>query len=235
MDVVLEVFDAFLFDRLYANVLPIHPSVSSFDPISTIAASWKGYTDNATFAQALTGSNDFAISNGWTFEPASSYFSVSPSEYAWQSRWARDNMWRQAVSLYIITWLFGLVIYFTCATLSYIFVFDKTTFNHPKYLKNQMRMEIRQTLESIPIMAIFTVPFFVAEVRGHSFIYDSAAAPGFNHPLLNWMGGWYNILQFPLFLMFTRTPPPLTPPTCHSYNPTKWLQDQRDQPPAVAA
>jgi lathosterol oxidase len=96
-----------------------------------------------------------------------------------------------------------LVIYFLCATLSYVFVFDKTTFQHPKYLKNQMRMEIRQTMESIPIMAIFTVPFFVAEVRGYSFIYDSATNPGFDHPFLSWFGNWYNYIQFPLFLMFT--------------------------------
>lgn len=99
--------------------------------------------------------------------------------------------------------LFGLVIYFTCATLSYIFVFDKETFKHPKYLNNQMSLEIKQTTQSIPIMAIFTVPFFVAEVRGHSYIYDSASSPGFNHWLLQIFGSAYNIIQLPLFLMFT--------------------------------
>ena len=42
-----------------------------------------------------------------------------------------------------------------------------------------MRLEIKQTLEAIPIMALFTVPFFVAEVRGLSFIYDSATNIGY--------------------------------------------------------
>jgi hypothetical protein len=48
---------------------------------------------------------------------------------------------------------FGALIYATFASLSYIFVFDKATFQHPKYLKNQIRMEIKQTLDAIPIMA----------------------------------------------------------------------------------
>jgi len=82
--------------------------------------------------------------------------------------------------------------------LSYTFVFDKNTFNHPKFLKNQIRLEIKQATDAIPIMAIFTVPFFVAEVRGYSKIYDTLPRDS------PWsMGGWYDVLQFPLFLVFT--------------------------------
>lgn len=99
--------------------------------------------------------------------------------------------------------LFGALIYATFASLSYIFVFDKATFQHPKYLKNQMRLEIRQTLEAIPVMAVFTVPFFVAEVNGFSFIYDSATNPEFTHPLLSIFGNAWNYIQFPVFLTFT--------------------------------
>jgi lathosterol oxidase len=110
------------------------------------------------------------------------------------SRWSRDDWWRQALSLYLITWLFGLMVYYICASLSYVFVFDKATFNHPKYLKNQIRQEIRQTNMSLPIMAIFTVPFFMLEVRGYSKIYDTTVeGPGL----------WYNCLQFPIFIAFT--------------------------------
>lgn len=84
-----------------------------------------------------------------------------------------------------------------------MFVFDKTTFKHPKYLKNQMRMEIEQTLRSIPIMAVFTVPFFVAEVRGHGYLYDSISDAPFSHYMFDIFGSAYNWLQFPFFLMFT--------------------------------
>jgi lathosterol oxidase len=53
---------------------------------------------------------------------------------------------------------------------------------------------MRQTNEALPIMAIFTAPIFLLEVRGYSKIYDTTAdGPGW----------WYNILQFPLFIAFT--------------------------------
>ena len=119
-------------------------------------------------------------------------------------RWRdRRNARRNRTAANNISRLFGLVIYGTFATLSYIFVFDKTTFQHPKYLKNQMRLEIQQTMQSIPIMAIFTAPWFVAEVRGYSFIYDNISSPGFTHPLLDFFGKHYSWLQFPLFIFFT--------------------------------
>lgn len=90
--------------------------------------------------------------------------------------------------------LFGLVIYFVGATLSYVFIFDHATFMHPKYLKNQVRLEIRQTLISIPVMAIFTAPLFLGEVRGYAKLYDLSSDAPF---------ALYNVLQFPFFIMFT--------------------------------
>jgi Delta7-sterol 5-desaturase len=93
------------------------------------------------------------------------------------------------------------VVYFFFASLSYIFVFDKTAFNHPKYLKNQIKMEVQQTLWSIPIMAIFTAPVFVLEVRGNTYIYDTVGE--FSHPMFDIFGRAWNYIQFPLFLLFT--------------------------------
>ncbi|KAK0259477.1 c-5 sterol desaturase [Friedmanniomyces endolithicus] len=210
MDVVLEVADTFLLDRLYATVLPISSAISSFDPISTITASLKNYDlNNASFA--LPPSSRIHIAegaiglarSGWQWQPSTQWFNLEPSEWAWASRWDRDNVYRQLLSLYLITCILGTAIYFFFATLSYLFVFDKNTFNHPKYLKNQMRLEIQQTLRSIPLMAILTVPVFVAEVRGHSYIYTDLTAPGFTHPLLRLLGPSYTYLQFPFFLIFT--------------------------------
>lgn len=49
-------------------------------------------------------------------------------------------------------------------------------------------------MEALPIMAVLTVPFFVAEVRGYGKFYDSLDEAPF----------WgYNLLQYPLFVMFT--------------------------------
>ena len=105
MDVVLEIFDTFALDRLYANILPIHPSVSSFDPVSTLSASFKGYDAfNASgYGPIEQAGGEFARS-AWTYQPATQMLPIEPSEYAYMSRWDRDNVWRQTVSLYCITW-----------------------------------------------------------------------------------------------------------------------------------
>lgn len=66
-----------------------------------------------------------------------------------------------------------------------------------------MQMEISQALHSIPVMAVFTIPFFVAEVRGHGYLYDTISEAPFNHYMFDIFGSAYNWLQFPLFLMFT--------------------------------
>jgi lathosterol oxidase len=90
--------------------------------------------------------------------------------------------------------VFGAIIYFVFATLSYVFVFDKETFKHPKYLKNQIWMEIKQTNISMPFMSLMTLPFFLAEVRGYTKLYDTTA---------DGPGRWYDIAQFGFFLVWT--------------------------------
>ncbi|KAI4139549.1 MAG: hypothetical protein L6R39_006231 [Caloplaca ligustica] len=177
MDIVLEVFDTFLFDRLYATAFP--RPVASYDPHRTDRATstFSSMRETPTSVQAST-----------------QLWKLQPSQYAYMSTWARDNIWRQTLSLYLITWLFGLVVYFIFASLSYLLIFDHSTFTHPKYLKNQVRLEIKQASIALPIMAIFTVPFFVGEVRGYGKLYDAPADAPF------WL---YNILQFPFFFCFT--------------------------------
>ncbi|MCJ1353076.1 MAG: c-5 sterol desaturase [Icmadophila ericetorum] len=178
MDVVLEVFDTFIFDRLYAGLLP----ATSIDFTTNIVK------DAAT----TTFSSMHELPT--PYHAASQFLQLKPSQYASMSHLPRHNIWRQTISLYLITWLFGLFISLGCATLSYIFVFDKATFTHPKYLKNQIRQEIRQTMISIPFMAILTTPFFLTEVRGYGKLYDAPSEAPF--PL-------YNYLQFPFFILFT--------------------------------
>ncbi|KAL1872785.1 hypothetical protein VTK73DRAFT_1335 [Phialemonium thermophilum] len=175
MDIVLEVTDTFIFDHLYAWLLPVrHAPFDYPDHLSTNATS--------------------PVLSPWQYKPATSFFSLEPSQAAFASAWARDNILRQTVSLFLITWIFGVLTYFIFASLSYWLIFDKKTLQHPKFLKNQIALEIKQANVSMPIMALYTVPFFVAEVRGYSKLYDvSADGPGV----------WYDILQFPFFLIFT--------------------------------
>ena len=197
MDIVLEIFDTFLFDRLYATLLPASTATTSYSALKDGAAS----TTFSSMREMPTA-----------YHGASQYLQLAPSQWADMSVWPRDNVYRQALTLYLVTWyldfllhelgalltillrIFGFVVYFICASLSYLFIFDHATFSHPKYLKNQVRLEIRQTLIALPVMAIFTVPFFLAEVRGYGKLYDSPSDEPFY---------LYNYLQFPLFLIFT--------------------------------
>ncbi|KAI0996841.1 putative Delta(7)-sterol 5(6)-desaturase [Podosphaera aphanis] len=174
MDIALEFCDTFLFDRIFASVLPV--PILQYDDF-----------------QNNTNSNLKAFSS-WQFKPASSILSFTPGDAAYLSRWNRDNIYRQAISLFLITWIAGATIYFLFSSLSYIFIFDKTTYKHPKFLKNQIRLEISQAVRSMPIIAILTTPFFLAEARGHSKLYDKLSDQPF---------AYYNLIQFPLFLIFT--------------------------------
>ncbi|KAF3483605.1 C-5 sterol desaturase [Arthroderma uncinatum] len=185
MDVVLEVFDTFVFDFLYATALPL--SAASSDVVSNV---FNGV--NSTAASAIAQVN--GKGNGFVYTPSTEYFSLEPFQSAYQSSLPRDNGFRQVFSLFLITWVFGLVLYFTVASLSYVFVFDKTAFNHPKYLKNQISQEIGQAMHSMPLMAVLTAPIFLIEIKGYSKIYDTLEEAPF--PM-------YNYLQFPLFLLFT--------------------------------
>ena len=104
MDVVLEIADTFIFDHLYAAALPIKQTVSAFLPEPTIAGSIGGYDYNSTYTAAANLLSTSSPRSSWTFQPASDTFSFQPSEAAYMSSWDRDNMWRQALTLYAITW-----------------------------------------------------------------------------------------------------------------------------------
>lgn len=66
--------------------------------------------------------------------------------------------------------------------------------NHPKFLKNQIGLEIKHANKSMPFLAMLTAPLFLLEVRGFGKLYDATAdGPGL----------WYNFFQIPLFLVFT--------------------------------
>ncbi len=87
MDVVLEIFDTFIFDRLYAKLLPAFPPPAL-----------QTNTANATFSSIRQAPI------GYVYEHASQFLKLEPSDFAYMSRWSRNNIYRQALSLYLITW-----------------------------------------------------------------------------------------------------------------------------------
>lgn len=183
MDLVLEVADTYLFDRVYATLLPktfksLIPEAPPF--ISNVINTITNSTSNP--AKKVYGLN-------------SHYYFFDETIYSSLSLLPRHNIIRQTISLFLVTSLFGWLLYFIVAALSYHFVYDKSNFNHPRYLKNQVSLEIKLASSAIPVMVLLTIPWFLLELHGYSKLYYNIDES---------TGGWKAILlQFPSFILFT--------------------------------
>ncbi|GBG27014.1 Delta7-sterol 56-desaturase [Hondaea fermentalgiana] len=92
--------------------------------------------------------------------------------YVYPETLPEDDIYRQSVTLWILTTIGGYLLYFSVAGLSYEFLFDKRLMKHPKFLENQIAKEIWVTCTAIPVMTLMYVPFFLAEIRGHTLLFD---------------------------------------------------------------
>lgn len=86
MDVVLEVLDTFVGDYLYATLHPARPAPYDYP--------------NPPSNETVAGQ----VFSAWTYQPSTYLFSLTPSKYAYQSAWPRDNILRQSISLYLTVW-----------------------------------------------------------------------------------------------------------------------------------
>ncbi|XP_006148861.1 lathosterol oxidase [Tupaia chinensis] len=121
------------------------------------------------------------------------YYFFTP--YVYPATWPEDNIFRQTISLLIVTNIGAYILYFICATLSYYFVFDHDLMKHPQFLKNQVYREIKFTVQSLPWISIPTVLLFLLELRGYSKLYDDVG---------EFPNGWFHlVLSVISFLFFT--------------------------------
>uniref|UniRef100_A0A673T2M4 Sterol-C5-desaturase n=1 Tax=Suricata suricatta TaxID=37032 RepID=A0A673T2M4_SURSU len=124
---------------------------------------------------------------------AADYYFFTP--YIYPASWPEDNIFRQTVSLLIVTNLGAYILYFFFATLSYYFVYDHSLMKHPQFLKNQVYREIMFTVQSLPWISIPTVSLFLLELRGYSRLYDDIG---------EFPSGWVRLVVSILsFLFFT--------------------------------
>jgi len=110
-----------------------------------------------------------------------------------RSAWPRDFVPRQLISLVVVTLVGIHIIYFLLASLSYKFIFNHQMMRHPRFLKNQVKMEIMTSVCSFPGMTLLTLPWFQGEVMGYSRLYRD----------VDEYGWFYLILSVPFFLLFT--------------------------------
>ncbi|KAK4245492.1 fatty acid hydroxylase superfamily-domain-containing protein [Corynascus novoguineensis] len=152
MDAALEFLDPLVFDKAYAYFVPA--KASSINGSATHAPlGYSGFSPDLSDASASHG-----------------------------SAWARDNIVRQCISILIITQIGATSLYWIFSALSYYLVFDRRLEYHPRFLKNQIRQEIASSMSAVPFINILTLPWFLAEVRGHSLLYDKVSDYG-----VSWM------------------------------------------------
>lgn len=101
------------------------------------------------------------------------------------SLWPRDNIYRQIISILVITQIGACSLYFIFSALSYYLIFDRRLEYHPRFLKNQIQQEIKSSMSAVPIINILTLPWFLAEVRGKSLLYSDVNEYGWSWLLIS--------------------------------------------------
>jgi lathosterol oxidase len=87
MDLALELLDTYALDWIYSAILPAQPAPYNL----------KDGINNSTSA-------DIQSASPWQYKPSSNIISFTPTEAAYASQWTRDNVYRQTLSLFFITW-----------------------------------------------------------------------------------------------------------------------------------
>lgn len=88
MDIALELCDTYALDWIYSAILPAQPAPYNLKD---------GGSNVTTMA-------DLQSASPWEYKPSSNMISFEPTEYAYTSQWTRDNIYRQTLSLFFITW-----------------------------------------------------------------------------------------------------------------------------------
>ena len=163
MDLILNVADYLVFDKIYASILPYN---------------------NATGPRLSTALHKLPGNP----QPIPDLLPETSLSY-----WARDYVVRQTISLSFVTVAGIVFLYFVFAGLSYKYLFNHDMMHHPRFLKNQVKLEIQSSLRAFPSITFLTLPWFVAEVLGYSKLYDDVSEYGWG----------YFFLSIAMYLFFT--------------------------------
>ena len=169
MDFVLEICDEHAFDKIYAYLLPASAFARLASPKAVLNASTPlvGNLPTSKWTEFISFLPHPPLPADIT---SSSSFASSPTN-AVVSAWPRDYVPRQLISLAFLTLVGIHVLYFLFAGLSYRYIFDHKMMCHPRFLKDQIKLEIQSSLRAFPGMTALTLPWFQAEVMGYSKLY----------------------------------------------------------------
>ncbi|KAG0281469.1 c-5 sterol desaturase [Linnemannia exigua] len=162
MDIILEKADEYVFDSFY-RVLPAIPVPDLIAGLAAIPSFTESYS-------LLTNSSTAPLDTLKSI--ASNVYSATTTAGLTLNTLEQDNVIRQTLSLFCLTLLGAFLMYFTFASTSYFLVFDQNHTKHPKYLKNQVKLEIQMSVKALPGIAVLTTPWFLGEVRGWSQLYS---------------------------------------------------------------
>lgn len=160
MDLALDVCDTYFLDFIWAKLVPL----STFSPI----------TKNASQSIPLT---QIAWAHLISYLPHPQAPIDAP--VTGTSAWPREYIPRQLISLTVLITLGIHLMYFVFAGLSYRYIFNHDMMRHPRFLKNQVKLEIQSSLRAFPAITLLTLPWFEAEVLGYSRLYDDVRTYGY--------------------------------------------------------
>lgn len=183
MDFFLELCDHYFLDAVWAKLVPI----SAFLSDSSINA-LNGTTPLKLSMTSSLGSQwSHFISSARLPHPQITAETVGRTllEGSEVSAWPRDYIPRQLVSLTVLTYIGIHILYFLFASLSYYLIFNHDMMRHPRFLKNQVRLEIESSLRAFPGMIALTLPWFQAEVMGYSMLYNDVGKYGWGYMLFS--------------------------------------------------
>ena len=166
MDLVLGIADEYLLDKAWAFIVPAH----------VFAAEHEGSVSQSSLTLPIALQRTLTLPT-WHRLIALLPHPPLPSTYDTSvfpplSAWPRDYIPRQLISLSLITLIGIFCLYLIFAGFSYQYIFNHDMMNHPRFLKNQVKLEIQCSLRAFPGMTLLTLPWFLAEVRGYSRLYD---------------------------------------------------------------
>ena len=172
MDYVLELADHYFLDKTWASLVPI----AAFSETLLLHPSIAGN-------QTISHSPWLQLVSHLPHPPIDEFSSSTLIESA--SAWPRTYLPRQLISLCSITLIGIYLLYFATATFSYYAIFNHEMMRHPRFLKNQVRLEITTSVKAFPGMMVLTLPWFQAEVMGYSKLYDGIDTYGWAYFLIS--------------------------------------------------